>query len=93
MSVSLEQIRAELLPGLKAIQYSYAPWEEMIWDAETQTLNAAIAAKYFSTAGNGTAVAGTSVPLPVAVAVAAGVVMAQNPTISRRSLFGFGRSK
>ena len=81
MPVCVTQIRNELMPGLRALHYSFAQTKE-IWAANV--FNEAVVA-----AGE-VAPALPTVSLPVAVAMGAAAVLIQNPEISRRGLFSWG---
>lgn len=81
MTVSVEEIRDLLLPGLRQVVFSYSSlathWETLFAEAEA------------SMAEEMSALSAPPVSLPVAVAMGAAAVVIKNPTVTWRFLGWF----
>lgn len=82
MPVSLEHMREELLPGLRALHYSFARTKEIY---AANVMNTAFDAEFLP-------LLSAPISLPAAVAVGAAAVVIKNPTVTRR-VFSWFNSK
>ena len=81
MTVSVEEIRDLLLPGLQQVVCSYSTWAPQ-WEALFAEAEASMAEEM-------SALTMPPVSLPVAVAMGAAAVVIKNPTVTRRFLGWF----